>query len=255
MPGVYDGAEVLLYVNMAEAVAASTTRGTTNSAFTVTADELGTAGNDITFAVTVPSGTSLPLTVTVNNRAISVASGTSGAGAANSTAAQVRDAINAHPAARLLVTASLPATSDGTGTVAASAAAALTGGAAAGAADYQPVARQQGLDLDDSMDEIDANSKGDRFSLTIPGRQSGSFDLDMLQTWEDQTQHRLRRAYQRREEVVARYIIPASVTGSTQIVEEARCRITSFGRSYPDSDVATFSASFSLQENWRDLAA
>lgn len=255
MAGVYDGAEVLLYVNMAEAIAAATTRGTGNAGLTVTADEVGPNGNTISFAITLPTGNNLPLTVSVVDRAVSVALATSGTGTAASTAAAVRDAINAHPAAKLLVDAKLPATSDGTGMMAASASAALTGGAAAGAANYQPVARQQGLDLDDSMDEIDANSKGDRFSLTIPGRQSGSFDLDMLQTWEDDTQHRLDRAYQRREEVKARYIIPMSVTGGTaSTIKEARCRITSFGRSFPDSDVAAFSASFSLQENWQTVA-
>lgn len=253
MAGPYDGAEVLLYVNMAEPVAASLTLGTGNAAFTVTADEQGVPGNSISVTVVV-AGNNTTADVIVVGNAITVRSATNGSGTATTTAAQAVDLVNNDPAAKLLVTASLPTSSTGASVIVAAASANLTGGAAAGAADYQPVARQQGLDLDDSMDEIDANSKGDRFSLSIPGRQSGSFDLDMLQTWEDGTQQRLKRAYQNREEVLARIIVPARVTGGSQsTIEEARCRLTSFGRSFPDSDVATFSSSFSLQENWRTV--
>jgi predicted secreted protein len=253
MAGVFDGAEVLVYVNMSEATAASTTRGTTNSALKVTADELGPSGNDITFAMVNPGNDGV-LGVTVVGEAITVSLATGATGTITSTANQVIAAINAHPAAKLLVTASLPATSDGTGVVTASAVAALTGGAVAGTADYQPVARQQGADLEDSMDEIDASSKGDRWAITLPGRQSGSFDLEALYTFEDSTQARLRRAYQNREEILVRIVIPADVTGGTQAtIEEARCRLTGFSRSFPDSDVATISAPVALQENWRTV--
>ncbi len=255
MPGPYDGAQVLLYVNMSEAAQAALTVGLTNSAFTVTANDLGTVGNSNTIAVVVPAGANVAgPTVSVSGSAITVTTGTGAtAGTSNSTSAAVRDAINTNPAAKLNVTASLPTTSNGTGFVAAAASAPLTGGAAAGAANYQPIARQQGLDLEDTMDSIDANSKGDRFAISFPGRQSGSFELSALHTFEDGTQARLKRAYQRREEVLVRVIQPTSVTGSAAITEEALCQLTGYSRSFPDSDVATISAPLAMKENWRTV--
>ncbi len=261
--GPYDGAVVLLYVNMSEevaAVAASLDIGTGNAGVRHVADVAGSAGNSHKVRYVNPGVANAVLDVTVaDNTAtppgkdITVSLGnTATAGTISSTAAQVRDAINADAEASAVITASL--LGDGTGTVSAQALTALSGGADAftPAPVYAPVAEQQGLDLDDSMDEIDANSKGTRFSRTIPGRQSGSFDLDMLQTWADGTQARLRRAYLNREKIALRHIIPASVTGeAASTIEEATAYITGFGRSYPDSDTASFSASFSLQENWR----
>lgn len=252
--GPFDGAQILVYVNMSEPASAALTVGATNAAYTVTAQDYGTPGNSISLTQVVPAGATVAgPTVSVSGNAITVTTGTAAAGVSNSTAAQVVAAINANPAAKLLVTATLPATSNGTGTVAAAALALLTGGAAAPAANYQPVARQQGLDLDDSMDTIDANSKGDRFAISFPGRQSGSFELSALMTYEDTTQARLKRAYQRREEVLVRIIQPTGVTGGAAVVEEALCQLTGFSRSFPDSDVATISAPMAMKENWRTV--
>ena len=243
MPGPFDASVVLVYVNMSEAVAASLTPGTTNARYTVTAKEPGTAGNSITIQHDV-TGAGAPV-ITVTGTAIKVTGG------ATMTANAVIAALNAHIAAKQLVTATLTSGSDGTGSVATLAAAPLTGGAAAPAANYAPIARQQGIDLDDSMDTIDAPSKGDRFSVQLPGRQSGSFELSALMTTEDTTQARLKRAYQNREEVLVRIITPASVTGGVMGIEEATCQLTGYSRSYPDSDVATISVPVVLKENWR----
>jgi hypothetical protein len=245
MPGPFDASVVLVYVNMSEPVAATHTPGTTNARYTLTAKDAGTAGNSITIQHDVSSSGG-PV-VTVNGTAIKVTGG------ATMTANQVIAAINAHIAAKMLVTATLTTGSDGTGSVATLAATPLTGGAAAPAANYAPIARQQGIDLDDSMDTIDAPSKGDRFAVQLPGRQSGSFELSALMSTEDTTQARLKRAYQNREEILVRIITPASVTGGTMGIEEATCQLTGFSRSYPDSDVATISAPVVLKENWRTI--
>lgn len=115
----------------ADAVRASTTSGAGASAVHVEADEPGEVGNDVRYGVVV-GGLNTPLSVAVDQSGvtddITVHAATDGAGAPTSTAAQVRDAINAHLTASVLVTASLPEGSDGTGVVAASALAALTGG-------------------------------------------------------------------------------------------------------------------------------
>lgn len=112
-----------------DAVAASTTRGTGNAGLTITAKATGTGGNLIRYAQAV-SGNNTPLSVTVAGNDVTVNVATDATGVATSTANQVIAAINASVAASALVTASRPNTSDGTGVVAVSAIAALTGGAA-----------------------------------------------------------------------------------------------------------------------------
>lgn len=253
MPGPFDASVVLVYVNMSEPGYAFLTPGATNARFTVTAREGGTGGNSVRLAIVVPAGASVagPV-VSVNGLDITVTTGTAAAGVSNTTANQAIAAINAHIAAKQLVVASLPTGSDGTGVIAAAAITALAGGAAAPAASYSPVARQQGIDLDDSMDTIDAVSKGDRFALQLAGRQSGSFELSALMSTEDTTQARLKRAYLNREDVLVRIYTPGSATASGTLgIEEATCQLTGFSRSYPDSDVATISVPVVLKENWR----
>lgn len=99
----------------------------TNNDLTIEADAPGTGGNAITVALVV-AGASTPLSVSVAANAITVNVATDGGSAATSTAAQVRDAINAHAAASALVTAADATGNDGTGVVTALTATALTGG-------------------------------------------------------------------------------------------------------------------------------
>lgn len=109
--------------------ASLTLGGTGNSAFTVTAKADGTAGNAVRIALINPSVANAVLSVAVSGNDITVNLGNGAtAGTINSTALQVRDAINASAAAAALVTASLPGTSNGSGIVTAAAMASLTGG-------------------------------------------------------------------------------------------------------------------------------
>lgn len=112
-----------------DAVAASLIVGSGNSAFTLTAKSAGVSANAIRIALVDPAAASAALSVTVSASDITVNLATDGTGIITSTAAQVRDAINASAEASTLVTASLPSTSDGTGVVAAQAMTNLTGGA------------------------------------------------------------------------------------------------------------------------------
>jgi hypothetical protein len=107
----------------------TTTLTGTNNDFTVRAQRPGILGNDITLALIDPGANSIPLSVeVVDGVNIVVTLETSGAGAILSTAAQVRDAINAHAGARSLVYAVLAAANDGTGVVTALAETPLAGG-------------------------------------------------------------------------------------------------------------------------------
>lgn len=101
----------------------------TNNDLTYTAKLDTTAGNAITVAYVV-AGANTALSVSVTGNAITVNVATNGASAAVSTAAQVRDAVNAHAAASSLVSVQNAAGNDGTGVVAALSATALSGGAA-----------------------------------------------------------------------------------------------------------------------------
>lgn len=110
------------------AAAALTTALTgTNNDLTYTAKTVGVEGNDITVTYVV-AGASTPLSVSVSGNAITVNVATDAGGLATSTAAQVRDAVNASAPASALVTAANAAGNDGTGVVTALAATSLTGG-------------------------------------------------------------------------------------------------------------------------------
>lgn len=257
MPGPYDGAEVLVWVNMSEPVQAQSVYGVGNAGLVITSNTAG-ANSTIRFAVGTPAGTANVVTVANPGATIDITL-TPAASGGEATAARAAVAVNAAPAAKYYVTASLPAGFVGSSIMVGPVAVGLVGvngttftaGADASTTpNFQPVARQQGVDFEDTMDTIDAVSKGDRFALMLAGRQSGSFELTGLHSYEDTTQERLRRGYQRRELILFRRIYPATVAGTTA-VHEASCRVTGFTISEPDSDVSTFSAPVALQENWR----
>ena len=88
-----------------------------NNDLTYTADANGPNGNNIRIAYVV-AGLDTPLSVSVAGNDITVNIATDAAGAATSTAAQVRDAVNAHVGAGALVTAANAVGGDGTGVVA-----------------------------------------------------------------------------------------------------------------------------------------
>ena len=85
-------------------------------------------GNDITIAAVNPGAANSPLSVSVTGNDITVSLATGATGALTSTAAQVRNAINADPAASALVSAYTYRGNAGAGVVAAQARTALTDG-------------------------------------------------------------------------------------------------------------------------------
>lgn len=99
------------------AAAASLTVGSVafESAFTLTADAVGIAGNTIQFTLSNPGTASAALTVAVTDRHISVSMATDANGTATSTATAIIAAINADGDASALVTAALATGSDGSG--------------------------------------------------------------------------------------------------------------------------------------------
>jgi hypothetical protein len=117
-----------LYVFTKAKAALTTVLTGTNNDLTFRARKGGAAGNSITITLFDPPGNNVPLSVAVVGLAITVTLATDGASVITSTAAQVRDAINASPAAYSLVYAVLAASNDGTGLVTALAAANLIGG-------------------------------------------------------------------------------------------------------------------------------
>lgn len=89
-----------------------------NNDLTFRAKKFGVAGNSIRVAFVVPASVQ-PLNVVVAGNDITINVGTSAASTPNSTAEQVRNQVNGHPTAALLVSAEFATGNDGTGVVAA----------------------------------------------------------------------------------------------------------------------------------------
>lgn len=98
-----------------------------NNDMTYTADVAGSGGNAITVAYVV-AGLNTALSVGVVGNAITVNVATDGAGAATSTAAQVKTAVDASAPASALISVANAGGDSGAGVVTAMAATALTGG-------------------------------------------------------------------------------------------------------------------------------
>jgi len=108
----------------------------TNNDLLIRALRGGAAGNSITITLVDPATSSTPISVAVVGTAITVTLAVDGASAITSTAAQVRDAINANSQARSLVDVVLPASNDGTGVVIALASTPLATGSDTGVETY-----------------------------------------------------------------------------------------------------------------------
>jgi hypothetical protein len=113
-----NGKYVALPVDGMSYATLTTTLGVTNAEITYTSRRAGSDGNSITLRYVV-SGNNTALSVAVTGTDITVNVATNGAGAATSTALQVRDAVNNHAQASLLVSATLASANDGTGVVSA----------------------------------------------------------------------------------------------------------------------------------------
>jgi hypothetical protein len=98
-----------------------------NNDLVYTARTGGPGGNSIQIAYIV-AGNNTPLTVVVTGFLVTVNVATSGGGAATSTSAQIKAAVEAEPDAALLVTVAHAGGNDGTGVVTALTATNLTGG-------------------------------------------------------------------------------------------------------------------------------
>jgi hypothetical protein len=96
----------------------------------------GVAGNAITVAYVDPPGNNVALSVGVVGSVITVTLATDGTSTITSTAAQVRDALNASAQARSLIDAVLLTGNDGTGLVTALAPLSLAGGSDTGVETY-----------------------------------------------------------------------------------------------------------------------
>jgi hypothetical protein len=108
----------------------------TNNDLTIRALRGGVAGNSITITLFDPTTSSTPISVAVVGTAITVTLAVDGTSTITSTAAQVRDAINANGQARSLVDVILAASNDGTGVVTALSSTPLAAGSDTGVETY-----------------------------------------------------------------------------------------------------------------------
>jgi hypothetical protein len=241
------GNYVTIRVKTADAVAASRDIGAGAAGVRYVEDTAGGAAPGI--AHINPGVANAALDVSVVGDDITVTLGnTATAGTISSTAAQVRDAVNADPDASALVTASL--LGDGTGTAVAAAMADLTGGSDAV---YTELYGERDHSRSDEREGIDASHKGAEHAITIPGRRSGSISLTLVanrvDVIDDPSQPALRDIYEAGTAVLFREVktFPgAAADGSQDVVQEAEGVLLSFSESASDNEVVTIDAELTL---------
>jgi hypothetical protein len=168
----YDFGAPISGLHLALYAAATLDPAGANNAVVYTARQPGVLGNLISLVYAV-AGLNTPLTIGVVGNAITVNVATDGAGAATSTANQVRAAIAASTAANLLVSAANATGNDGTGVVAAVSATLLTGGA-----EHSDTARVLKFRMDESLGgkitfRIDQTDACNDISATIVVSEDG----------------------------------------------------------------------------------
>ncbi|MFS8573317.1 MAG: phage tail protein [Clostridia bacterium] len=112
---------------------------------------------------------------------------------------------------------------------------------------FEAVAKQTGLSDETSRELIDDSAKGDDHVSHLYGRAESSVELEAAYVPNDTAFQALRQAYLNKEDVVLRR------TENGTEVEEARAKIESISRDFPDNDRSTVTISFQLQEFWRPV--
>jgi hypothetical protein len=154
---------------------AKLTTGTGNAAFNLIALAGGVGGNGMTRVVVAPSGAATTVTVTgaTGSEVLTINPKTA------ETANGVVDAINANAAAKLIVQAGLPASSDGTGAVAAAISASLAGGTAGSKVGVK-LAPTGSFKRSDYMRNLTLCLEGDNQDLLQIWRVDNAFQTDDL---------------------------------------------------------------------------
>lgn len=119
--------------------------------------------------------------------------------------------------------------------------------------DWQVVADQTGFSWEASRNMLDASVKGDRHARSAYGRMEGTATLDALESLREGTQEALYQAMVNEDLVMLRYSISAIATGDVERVYEALALVGSINRSWPDNEMATFSASFNLNDVFAEV--
>lgn len=250
------GNDAALWVNTSIPTAADLDVGAADAGVNYAAKTPGTVGNLITITHTAQAGANAPTEVNVDGNDITVLLETGGvAGTETATAAEVVQAVNEDPAASMLVVAS--AIGDGTGTAVEQVETALSGGAAAPAANYEMIALQRGLSHELTREMIDASHKGSDFAKSRPGRKSGTLSLEALEPDPDYggaiaTHRALRYSFDTGQEVICE-LRKRGTSGATTR-EAAPALIGTMSSEYPDNDVSTLAIELTLQEAFREVA-
>lgn len=111
----------------------------------------------------------------------------------------------------------------------------------------QIVASQRGVTFDETAAEIDVSSKDSRSGRYLSGRYGSTVALDALYAPTDAGQMELKAAVRAGTPVV----LIRQEDGSS--VEEADAIVTSLSEAGPDQAEATFSASFRIDGDWREV--
>lgn len=112
---------------------------------------------------------------------------------------------------------------------------------------YEVVGCQRDATIDETTAEIDASCKTARPFRGLPGRYKATLSLEGLYVPDDAAYQRLKQAMREGEFVTLVEQEAGNVTEAAQAI------VTSLSRSYPDQDVATISAAFTIDGEWEAL--
>jgi hypothetical protein len=250
------GNDAALWVNTELPDPATLDVGTGAAGVTYTAKRRGTAGNSIRVAHVAAAGANADTTVAVSGNDITVTLGTGGvAGTEDATADEVVAAVNADPDAKVLVSAA--PLGDGSGVAVEQALTALSGGAVAGAPNYQLVGLQRGLTHELTREMIDASHKGSDFMKSVYGRQSGTITMDALEPDPDfggaqATHDALTYAMNYKDTILVE--IRKNGSAGTVKRDAAEALVGTMTSEYPDNDVSTVALELTLQEPFTPVA-
>lgn len=113
----------------------------------------------------------------------------------------------------------------------------------AAAPQWQPVASQRNVDIDESRALIDVSSKESDDEKTLPGRYTGRMTLSALYVPGSPSYNQLKSKMRNGDQIKLR------IREFGADIEEANATLTRLGRGFPDQGAATVTAEFNV-EKW-----
>lgn len=114
--------------------------------------------------------------------------------------------------------------------------------------DWQPVAEQTNLSIENTRNLIEATSKESDHTKWIYGKKDGTTSLEKLYVPNDSAFMAIEDAQKNGETVILRR------TEDGENIEEAEALVETISKEFPDNDASTCTADFQLDEDWHEVS-